>query len=184
MFGVLIYRQLNALWVQGAKQAMITKLSMLLAGIVSTISVLLLLAASVAGATWLHSDEIAFVSYHNINPDIVLLDVNHDLTHSLTRDGSYNVAPSWSPDGQWIAFASDREGKRNIYVMDALGGHFHRVSDANGFYSLPRWSADGQRLIFTALNENPTATYTVNLDGNDLQRITPVVDVRNAVTVD
>ena len=163
---------------------MVIRGSLLLAGIVSALSVLLVLAASVTGAIWLRGDEIAFVSYHDVNPEIVLLDVNHDLTRSLTPDGSYNVAPAWSPDGQWIAFASDREGKRSIYVMDALGGNLRRVSDTKEFYSLPRWSADGKRVLYTALNENPTPVYSVNLDGSDVQRTVPTLAHHVGETID
>ena len=39
----------------------------------------------------------------------------------LTRGGSIEVGPSWSPDGKRIAFVSDRAGSPQIYVMDANG---------------------------------------------------------------
>ena len=163
---------------------MVTRLFMLLAGIIGTICVLLLVCAMLSGATWLSSDEIVFVSFRAINPDLVLLDVDHDLAHGLIHDGAYNVAPAWSPDGQWIAFASDREGRRNIYLVDAVGGNLRRLTDGSGFYSQPRWSATGDRLIFSALNENPPATYSVNLDGSDLQRVADFEPKRGGVSFD
>ena len=157
---------------------------MLLAGGIGTICVLLMTCARISGATWLSGDEIVFVSYRAINPDIVLVDVDHDLTHILTRDSAYNITPAWSPDGAWIAYASDREGRRNIYVMDAVGGNRRRVTDGSGFYSLPRWSSSGDRLIFSALNENPPATYSVNVDGSDLQRLDDFKPKRGGVSFD
>ncbi len=40
----------------------------------------------------------------------------------LTSSGSIDVSPCYSPDGSQIAFASDRGGDQQIYVMDAGGG--------------------------------------------------------------
>ncbi len=40
---------------------------------------------------------------------------------SLTTNGGINEDPSWSPDGNWITFVSDREGKRDIFIMSAQG---------------------------------------------------------------
>src|SRR5664279_5259737 len=99
---------------------LVTRIIVRAAGIVAALSALLILGARIAGATSLRGDEIAFVSYQDINPDIYLIDVNHGLTDDLTHNPAYDVSPVWSPDGAWIAFASDRDGRRDIYIMDAL----------------------------------------------------------------
>ncbi len=163
---------------------LVTRLALCIAGITGFLTALCILGAQIAGATWLRSDEIAFVSYRAINPDIVLLDVDHVLTHTVNRSSAYNVAPAWSPDGQWLAFASDRDGRRNIYVIDAIGGNLRRMTATTGFYSLPRWSDDGQRVIFTALNENPLASYSIQLDGSDLQPLDTPELKRGGVSFD
>ncbi|MEP7293747.1 MAG: DPP IV N-terminal domain-containing protein, partial [Chloroflexota bacterium] len=106
-------------------------------------SALLLGGAVASGRLWLHGDEIAYVSYRELNPDIYLMDVGHELTFNMSHDPGYDVAPAWSPDGEWLAFASDRDGRRNIYVMDRVGGSIHRLTNQGGIYSQPRWSSDG-----------------------------------------
>ncbi len=148
------------------------------------LTLLLVVGAVIAGATWLRGDELAYVSYPLINPDIYLIDLAHDLPFDLTHDSAYDVAPAWSPDGKWLAFASDRDGKRNVYVMDAFGGSLRRITDGSQWFSQPRWSADGKRLIFTALNQPPGTLYSVNFDGSSLHPLTDADHPLSGITLD
>jgi Helix-turn-helix domain/WD40-like Beta Propeller Repeat len=52
-----------------------------------------------------------------------------------------------SPDGERIAFDSDRDGIRGVYVADSNGSEVRRVS-GEGFAAVPSWSPDGKRLAF------------------------------------
>jgi hypothetical protein len=58
---------------------------------------------------------------------------------------NWHVRPS--PDGKQIAFDSDRDGTRGIYVADANGQHVRRVS-GDGYAAVPSWSPDGATLAF------------------------------------
>jgi Tol biopolymer transport system component len=58
-----------------------------------------------------------------------------------------NYHPRVSPDGRLIAFDSDRDGDRGVYVADRDGTHVRRVS-GDGFAALPSWSPDGKSLAF------------------------------------
>ena len=51
-----------------------------------------------------------------------------------------------SPDGKWVAFASDQSGRREIYVQSFQGGERIQVSSGGG--SVPRWNRNGQELFF------------------------------------
>jgi Tol biopolymer transport system component len=77
----------------------------------------------------------------------------------LTFEGT-NATPGWSPDGQWIAFASDRDGKMRIYRKRADGrGVAEPLTDpAEGrAHILPVWAPDGQQLTFTEGGGNDDA---------------------------
>ncbi|MBQ9288415.1 MAG: PD40 domain-containing protein, partial [Bacteroidaceae bacterium] len=50
--------------------------------------------------------------------------------HQLTTNEAYDTRPVWSPDGSKIAFASDREGNMDIYVMSSKGGAPLRLTTA------------------------------------------------------
>ena len=65
----------------------------------------------------------------------------------VVDDLASNFHPRPSPDGQWIAFDSDRDGERGVYVADANGRGVRRVS-GEGFAAVPSWSPHGKRLAF------------------------------------
>ncbi|MCB0773151.1 MAG: PD40 domain-containing protein, partial [Flavobacteriales bacterium] len=46
----------------------------------------------------------------------------------LTTNAAYEHSPVWSHDGQWIAFASDRHGNDDVYVMPSGGGTAQRLT--------------------------------------------------------
>jgi Tol biopolymer transport system component len=60
-----------------------------------------------------------------------------------------NHSPSWSPDGSKIAFSSNRDGKWEIYVMNADGtGVATRLTSSTTLSDAPCWSPDGSKIVF------------------------------------
>jgi Tol biopolymer transport system component len=73
----------------------------------------------------------------------------------LTSNSALDAAPSWSPDGQRIAFHSDRNGRFEIFIMNPQGGDQVRRTFPGDTESQPRWSPDGNQLTFvTSLGIN------------------------------
>lgn len=66
---------------------------------------------------------------------------------SIVNDSARNFHARPSPDGSRIAFDSDREGERAVYVADADGRSVRRVT-GEGFAAVPSWSPDGRRLAY------------------------------------
>ena len=64
---------------------------------------------------------------------------------ALTQGAAWDIQPQVSPDGQHIAFISDRDGGENIYIMDLNGENVTAVSKEkiNTVHD-PAWSADGR----------------------------------------
>ena len=77
-------------------------------------------------------------------------------TVRLTNSERSDTMPRWSPDGQWLAFLSDREedGQRQIYLLPRRGGEARRLTDVRGDIPSPRslspmsWTADGRYIAF------------------------------------
>ena len=80
---------------------------------------------------------------HSVNPD----GSGHV---QLTTDPGNDFGPEWSPDGQRIAFTSDRGGLGSqVYVMNADGTAQTRLTDPPERSGGPAWSPDGERIVFS-----------------------------------
>jgi len=64
---------------------------------------------------------------------------------TLVSDGAANFHATASPDGRWLAYDSDRDGTRGVYIAHADGTDPQRVS-GDGYAAVPRWSPDGRHL--------------------------------------
>lgn len=61
--------------------------------------------------------------------------------------------PSFSPDGQRIAFVSNRTGHSEIWTSRLDGSHEMQVTDLGGFVGTPRWSPDGRWIAFDSITD-------------------------------
>ena len=93
--------------------------------------------------------DVRTASNPNGRVKIYTIDLATGRVSAMTRDGDWNdEQPRWSPDGQRIAFTSNRGGSYNLYVMDADGGNVSRVTNHGGNDHDPVWLPDGQSLVF------------------------------------
>jgi dipeptidyl aminopeptidase/acylaminoacyl peptidase len=94
------------------------------------------------------------------------LDLETGHARPLTQGNSSNSAPSWSPDGEQIAFLSDRSGVKQVYLLPLKGGEARQLTNLpQGVDGPPVWSPDGGSIAFTASARvkprDPTAPYRV-----------------------
>ena len=66
---------------------------------------------------------------------------------TIVDDGSHNYHAQPSPDGRFVAFDSDRDGERGIYVANRDGSKVRRVSGA-GYAAVPTWSRNSEWLAY------------------------------------
>ncbi|HBB66839.1 MAG TPA: Tol-Pal system beta propeller repeat protein TolB, partial [Elusimicrobia bacterium] len=79
-------------------------------------------------------------AHHKDKMDIFLVDVTGSQIRQLTRGEGSNEDPAWSPDGRLLAFSSTREGRSQIFMMDADGGAPRKAAEVPGASSTPHWA--------------------------------------------
>lgn len=79
-------------------------------------------------------------------------------------DGTWDdITPSISPDGKFLAFASNRKGRWDLYKLELASGTTFRLTDTAEYDANPSWSPDGRWLVYESYVTDP-ATNTANLE--------------------
>jgi Tol biopolymer transport system component len=93
---------------------------------------------------------------------------------SIVQDRGHNFHARPSPDGTKIAFDSDRDGERGVYVADADGRHARRVT-GSGFAAIPSWAPNGRVLAVARAESGRSRVWnlwTVDLSTGRMRRLT------------
>ncbi|MBI3460336.1 PD40 domain-containing protein, partial [Candidatus Acetothermia bacterium] len=81
-------------------------------------------------------------------------------------------SPVLSPDGSKIAFASNRDGNQEIYLMNADGTGSVNLTQNKAEDFLPAWSPDGSKIAFVSTRDQNDEIYVMNANGSGQTRLT------------
>ena len=91
----------------------------------------------------------------------------------LTFDERFNAEPTWSSDGQLIAYQSNLAGTFDIWTMSVDGGSQSRVTtDGNGDEFDPAWSRGSNAIAYTSVKAGNADIYLVDLDEQAVKQLT------------
>ena len=85
----------------------------------------------------------------------------------LTEGGGLQSWPSWSPDGRYIAYSSDRSGNFDIWVQQIGGGDPIQVTKSPAHDWQPDWSPDGTSIVFRSERDGGGLYIVPALGGNE-----------------
>ena len=121
--------------------------------------------------------QIAWVSGRTGLPQIYTMASDGTNVVRMTDQG-YAVSPSWSPNGQFLAFAWVRHygpgapGASDIYIMDIASKQWAQLTHDGGRNDFPSWSPDGRHIVFQSNRTGKLQIWTMLADGSEPRQLT------------
>lgn len=124
------------------------------------------------GVAGVASRHIIYVQTQGERHQLMIADSDGADARVLLDSASPILSPSWSPDGQRVAYVSFEDGQSAIYSQDLRSGERTRLTALTGTSAAPSWSPDGQRIAMALSAAGNTDIYVYRLSDGDLQRVT------------
>ena len=120
--------------------------------------------------------KIVFTSARDNNREIYIMNPDGSGQVRLTRHKADDVSPAWSPTGEQILFASDRERPQvppswDLYLMDADGKNVQRVFEKSEDRRHPTWAPDGKQIAYKRFDRGVGYIYIATVDGKNEERV-------------
>ncbi|HWF10116.1 MAG TPA: hypothetical protein VG297_16730 [Bryobacteraceae bacterium] len=105
--------------------------------------------------------------------ELFVADADGKNTKQITNFGCASFAPTFTPDGRKLLFASNKHAcdssKFELYLINIDGTGLEQVTNYGGFTSFPEYSSDGKKLVFVSDWKAP-AKYEFNIFTADVKR--------------
>jgi TolB protein len=99
-------------------------------------------------STPLQSGLIVLALYEAGHSHLFAYQVNNTPFTRLTSGPWDDTSPALSPDGRWLAFASNRAGPWDLYLLELPTGEVTRLTNSQSYESSPTWSPDGNLIAY------------------------------------
>jgi Tol biopolymer transport system component/DNA-binding winged helix-turn-helix (wHTH) protein len=109
---------------------------------------------------------VAFLAYRR---NVPISPTERGLTR-LTFDEGLQFGATWSPDGRFIAYSSDRGGKLGIWIQQMGSGRPVQITNGPGDQWSPNWSPDGKNIVYRSENSEGGLFVVPAFGGDGLER--------------
>lgn len=116
--------------------------------------------------------KIAYVIKKKSGPDIYTMNYDASDLKNLTNHRSIVAAPRWSPDGQYLAFTSYRNGRPEVYLRHLKTGKDKKIASFKGLNLCGSFSPDSRKILLTLSKDDNEEIYVLDIDTMALKRLT------------
>jgi Tol biopolymer transport system component len=116
------------------------------------------------------------IAYHVVRAgsklDILIMDADGKNQTQLTTDPANDFRASWFPDGEQVAFTSDRQGKDKIWAINIKSGRERLLFDPDQDISFPQISPDGKQIVFNSRKDGTTNLWLAQIESGEVKQLT------------
>ncbi|MDN0073925.1 Tol-Pal system beta propeller repeat protein TolB [Crenobacter sp. SG2303] len=127
---------------------------------------------AITGQKGIFNTRIVYVQKMGSEYHLQVADVDGGRARTVLRSKEPIISPSWSPDGNKLAYVSFETKKPVVWVQDLATGQRRMVANFKGSNSAPAWSPDGTHLAVTLTTSGNSQVYIVPANGGSPRRLT------------
>jgi TolB protein len=116
--------------------------------------------------------RIVFVSGRTGNKEVYIMDYDGYNVRRITRNGSINLNPSFSPDARKIIYTSYKKGNPDLYLRKIFAEGETRISSRTGLNVTAAWAPHGDKIALAMSKDGNSQIYLINRSGQELARLT------------
>lgn len=116
-------------------------------------------------------DQIAFMSYQNNRPRVLLFDLGSGVQRSLGEFEGMTFAPRFHPDGDSVVMSVARGAGSDIVSVGLGGGGQRRLTNSGAIDTSPCYSPDGSQIVFNSDRGGDQQLYVMDGGGGGVRRI-------------
>ena len=118
------------------------------------------------------STRITYVTKVAQRYQLWVSDVDGENSQSALASPEPIISPTWSPNGNQVAYVSFESRKPVVYTHDVLTGKRRLIANFRGSNSAPAWSPDGRTLAMTLSRDGGSQLYAIDANGGEPRRLT------------
>jgi len=115
---------------------------------------------------------IAYASFAPLNAEVFVANADGSNARPLSPDPGWDANASFSTDGQWVVFTSNRQGSADIFRVHPDGRGLERLTDDPAFDDQATLSPDGRQLAFVSTRTGRAEVWLLNLRTRALKNLT------------
>lgn len=116
--------------------------------------------------------RVIAVANYGQGKEIYIFDYDGENPRPVSRNGSINLSPAWSPDGNVVTYTSYRDNNPDLWATDLRTGRHTKISGHPGINAGAEWAPDGTELVLTLSKDGDSEIYALEPDGSIIRRLT------------